>query len=155
MVNKFLEKIGPGPFIAAAFIGPGTITLCTIVGAKYGLNLLWTILVSIIAAIILQGMAVKLGVIGKKSITQILKDEIKTPWLRIGVLLLVFTAIMIGNTAYEAGNISGAVLGTVVVLAAKSKKGEEIRHDLKEEAETLFNEGYAKYKSKKKYYLLM
>ena len=72
MVNKFLGKIGPGPLIAAAFIGPGTITLCTIVGAKYGLNLLWTILVSIIAAIILQGMAVKLGVIAKKSITQIL-----------------------------------------------------------------------------------
>jgi len=116
MVNKFLGKIGPGPLIAAAFIGPGTITLCTIVGAKYGLNLLWTILVSIIAAIILQGMAVKLGVIGKKSITQILKDEIKTPWLRIGVLLLVFTAIMIGNTAYEAGNISGAVLGLETIF---------------------------------------
>jgi len=49
-----------------------------------------------------------------------------------------------------ASFISGVVLGTVVVLAAKSKKGEEIRHDLKEEAETLFNEGYAKYKSKKK-----
>ena len=116
MINKFLEKIGPGPLIAAAFIGPGTITLCTIVGAKYGLNLLWTILVSIIATIILQGMAVKLGVIGKKSITQILKDEIKTPWLRFGVLLLVFVAIMIGNTAYEAGNISGAVLGLETIF---------------------------------------
>ena len=116
MINKFLGKIGPGPLIAAAFIGPGTITLCTIVGAKYGLSLLWTILVSIIAAIILQGMAVKLGVIGKKSITQILKDEIKTPWLRFGLLLLVFIAIMIGNTAYEAGNISGAVLGLETIF---------------------------------------
>ena len=38
MVNKFLEKIGPGPLIAAAFIGPGTITLCTILGAKYCSN---------------------------------------------------------------------------------------------------------------------
>ena len=116
MINKFFSKIGPGPLIAAAFIGPGTITLCTIVGAKYGLNLLWTILVSIIAAIILQGMAVKLGVIGKKSITQILKDEIKTPWLKFGVLLLVFVAIMVGNTAYEAGNISGAVLGLETIF---------------------------------------
>ena len=49
-----------------------------------------------------------------------------------------------------ASFISGVVLGTVVVLAAKSKKGEEIRHDLKEEAEMLFNEGYTKYKNKKK-----
>ena len=61
-------------------------------------------------------MAVKLGVIGKKSITQILKDEIKAPWLRFGVLLLVFITIMIGNTAYEAGNISGAVLGLETIF---------------------------------------
>ncbi|MFQ3341125.1 MAG: manganese transport protein [Flavobacteriaceae bacterium] len=76
----------------------------------------WAILVSIIASIILQGKAFKLGVIGQKSITQVIKDEVKTPWLRFGVLLLIFFAIMIGNTAYEAGNISGAVLSLETVF---------------------------------------
>jgi NRAMP (natural resistance-associated macrophage protein)-like metal ion transporter len=120
MFKKLLSQMGPGPLIAAAFIGPGTITLCTLVGAQYGLELIWTILVAIIAAIVLQGMAVRLGVIGQKSITQAIKDEIKTPWIQSGLLILIFLAIMIGNTAYEAGNISGAVLGLETLFGKKS-----------------------------------
>jgi NRAMP (natural resistance-associated macrophage protein)-like metal ion transporter len=111
MLKKLFRNTGPGPLIAAAFIGPGTVTLCTIIGANYGLDLLWTILVSILIAILLQGMAVRLGIIGQKSITQVIKEEIESPWIRGFLLSLIFTAIMIGNTAYEAGNISGAVLG--------------------------------------------
>ena len=116
MFKKILSQTGPGPLIAAAFIGPGTITLCTLVGAQYGLELLWAILVAIIAAIVLQGMAVRLGVIGQKSITQAIKDDIKTPWIQTGLLILIFLAIMIGNTAYEAGNISGGILGLETIF---------------------------------------
>lgn len=119
MFKKILSQTGPGPLIAAAFIGPGTITLCTLEGAQYGLELLWAILVAIIAAIVLQGMAVRLGVIGQKSITQAIKDDIKTPWIQTGLLILIFLAIMIGNTAYEAGNISGAVLGLETLFGKK------------------------------------
>ena len=111
MLKKLFRNTGPGPLIAAAFIGPGTVTLCTIIGSNYGLDLLWTILVSIIVAILLQGMTVRLGIIGQKSITQVIKEDIESTWLRRILLGLILTAIMIGNTAYEAGNISGAVLG--------------------------------------------
>ena len=120
MFKKILTQTGPGPLIAAAFIGPGTITLCTLVGAQYGLELIWAILVAIIAAIVLQGMAVRLGIIGQKSITQAIEEEIKTPWLKTGLLVLIFLAIMIGNTAYEAGNISGSVLGLETLFGKKS-----------------------------------
>lgn len=119
MFKKILTQTGPGPLIAAAFIGPGTITLCTLVGAQYGLELIWAILVAIIAAIILQGMAVRLGIIGQKSITQAIEEEIKTPWLKTGLLVLIFVTIMIGNTAYEAGNISGSVLGLETLFGKK------------------------------------
>ena len=119
MVKKIFNQTGPGPLIAAAFIGPGTITLCTIIGAQYGLELIWAILLAIIAAIILQGMAVRIGVLGQKSIIQVIKDEIKTPWIKSGLLILIFLAIMIGNTAYEAGNISGAVLGLETLFGKK------------------------------------
>ena len=38
---KWIRDIGPGVLIAAAFIGPGTVTLCTIAGASFGyLNLI-------------------------------------------------------------------------------------------------------------------
>ena len=37
---KWFRDIGPGALIAAAFIGPGTVTLCTIAGASFGYSLI-------------------------------------------------------------------------------------------------------------------
>jgi Mn2+/Fe2+ NRAMP family transporter len=111
MFKKHFKNLGPGPLIAAAFIGPGTVTLCTLAGVQFGMRLLWTLLIAIVAAMVLQSMAVKIGLIGRKSITQVIKEEVKTPAVKHIIIILIFAAIIIGNTAYEAGNISGAVLG--------------------------------------------
>ncbi len=111
MRKRLLENIGPGPLIAAAFIGPGTVTLCTLVGVKFGLDLLWAIGVSILAAIALQGMAVRLGMITGQGIVPLLLKEPIPKGLKIFLIGLILGAILVGNTAYEAGNISGAVLG--------------------------------------------
>ena len=108
--NK-ISKIGPGALIAAAFIGPGTVTVCSIAGNSFGYSLLWAILTSLIIALILQEMSIRVGVISKKGLTELIKDETKNSYLRNILLVLIFTAIIIGNTAYEAGNISGAILG--------------------------------------------
>ena len=111
MFKKLFKNLGPGPLIAAAFIGPGTVTLCTLAGVQFGMVLLWTLLVAIVAAMVLQSMAVKIGLIGRKSITQVIKEKVKTPVVKYSIITLIFSSIIIGNTAYEAGNISGAVLG--------------------------------------------
>ena len=120
MFRRILKNIGPGPLVAAAFIGPGTVTLCTLVGVAFGFQLLWAIILSIGAAIVLQGMAVRIGIIGRKSIIEVLREEIEIPWARNFVLILIFGAIMIGNTAYEAGNISGAALGLETLIGSFS-----------------------------------
>ena len=111
MLNKFFKNIGPGPLIAAAFIGPGTVTICTLAGVKFGMDLLWSLLIAILATIVLQSMAVKAGLITKKNLTQIIIDELKNPIIKYGIITLILLSIVIGNTAYESGNISGAVLG--------------------------------------------
>ena len=111
MLKKLFKNLGPGPLIAAAFIGPGTVTLCTLAGVKFGMSLLWTLLIAVLASITLQSMAVKIGIIGKKSITEALKDEISNPVIKYIIITLIFMTILIGNTAYESGNISGAVMG--------------------------------------------
>ena len=46
---KWIREIGPGILIAAAFIGPGTVTLCTIAGVSYGYSLIWALVLSIFA----------------------------------------------------------------------------------------------------------
>lgn len=108
---KKLKELGPGILVAAAFIGPGTVTTATIAGAKTGYTLLWAVLFSVIATIFLQEMSVRLGVVAKLGVGEALRKKTQNSFWRIPVVVLVISAILIGNAAYEAGNITGAVLG--------------------------------------------
>ncbi|WP_339626313.1 Nramp family divalent metal transporter [uncultured Winogradskyella sp.] len=111
MMKRFFKNIGPGPLVAAAFIGPGTVTVCTLAGVNFGYTLLWAMVLSIIATIVLQEMAARLGVVSQKGLSEIIKSEIKNPTLRLFAIILILSAIVVGNAAYEAGNISGGALG--------------------------------------------
>ena len=57
--------IGPGALVAAAFIGPGTVTTCTLAGANFGFALVWALVFATLATMILQDMAARLGVMGR------------------------------------------------------------------------------------------
>lgn len=117
-MKKRLRNIGPGALIAAAFIGPGTVTICTLAGANYGYALLWVMLLSIIATIVLQEMAARVGIITQKGLAVVIKEQIKSSYLRKLSILLILSAILVGNAAYEAGNISGAALGLSAVFGS-------------------------------------
>lgn len=106
-----LKKIGPGVLVAAAFVGPGTLTMCTLAGAQFGYALIWALLVSVLATIVLQGMAGRIGVVAQTGLVDVVRTELKTPWVKKFVIVVVLAAILIGNAAYEAGNIGGATLG--------------------------------------------
>lgn len=111
MRKAWYKKIGPATLIAAAFIGPGTVTVCTLAGVNFGMNLLWALLLSMLATIVLQEMAARLGLITGKGLAAAIRSQLSNSGLRNTALILVFAAIIIGNSAYEAGNISGGVLG--------------------------------------------
>lgn len=115
-MKRFFKNIGPGTLVAAAFIGPGTVTVCTLAGVKFGFTLLWAMVLSIVATIVLQEMAARLGIVYGKGLAATVKSEIKNPIARSLAILLILTAILIGNAAYEAGNISGGVLGLGTIL---------------------------------------
>jgi len=116
MIKNIFKNIGPGTLVAAAFIGPGTVTLCTLAGVNFGFNLLWAMLLAIIATIVLQEMAARLGIISQKGLSEVIREEIKTPFLRKGITVLILAAVVVGNASYEAGNISGGILGLESVL---------------------------------------
>ena len=116
MIKKWIKNIGPGTLVAAAFIGPGTVTLCTLAGVNFGLTLLWAMVLSIIATIVLQEMAARLGIISQKGLSEVIRGEIKNPLVRKVTIILILSAIVIGNAAYEAGNISGGILGLETIV---------------------------------------
>ena len=106
-----LKNIGPGALVAAAFIGPGTVTVCTLAGIQFGFTLLWAMTLSIIATVILQETSARIGLVTQKGLSQVLREQLPDGILRKFILGLVLAAIVVGNAAYEGGNISGGVLG--------------------------------------------
>jgi len=115
-MRNFFKNIGPGTLIAAAFIGPGTVTVCTLSGVQFGFTLLWAMVLSIVATIILQEMAARLGLVSGNGLAETVKSEISSPVLRTIAIILIVSAILVGNAAYEAGNISGGVLGLQTLI---------------------------------------
>ena len=116
MIKKWFQNIGPGTLVAAAFIGPGTVTICTLAGVNFGFNLLWAMLLSVIATIVLQEMAARLGIISQKGLSEVIRAEIKNPFFKQFITLLILAAVVVGNASYEAGNISGGILGLETIF---------------------------------------
>lgn len=105
------SSFGPGILVTAAFIGPGTITTASIAGAEYGFALMWALLFSVLATIVLQEMTARLGLVTRQGLAEALRLTYSGSWLGNCAILLVVCAIGFGNAAYEAGNITGAALG--------------------------------------------
>ncbi|WP_428820279.1 Nramp family divalent metal transporter [Microbulbifer sp. MCCC 1A16149] len=104
-------SIGPATMVAAAFIGPGTVITASLAGANYGYALLWALLFAIVASIILQEMSARLGLVTGEGLGENIRDALRQPLLRWPAMALVISAIVIGNAAYESGNLAGASAG--------------------------------------------
>ncbi|MEO9483099.1 MAG: Nramp family divalent metal transporter [Ekhidna sp.] len=117
-MKRLRKYFGPSTLVTAAFIGPGTLTACTISGASFGYTLLWVLLFATLATIILQEMTARLGLITQQGLGEAIREQIENPIAKGSAIILIFTAIIVGNAAYEAGNISGAVLGIEGILGS-------------------------------------
>jgi len=102
---------GPGMMVSAAFIGPGTVTACTLAGANFGFALLWALVFATITTIILQSFAVRIALVTQLGLAEAMLTSVASPVIRTLAALLLISALVLGNAAYEAGNMSGAALG--------------------------------------------
>ncbi len=117
---KMRRYFGPSTLVAAAFIGPGTLTTCTLAGVHSSYNLAWALIFSTAATVTLQEMSARLGFVSRSGLGEAVKSQISSKALRILVLGLIICAIFIGNAAYEAGNISGTGLGLELLFGPSS-----------------------------------
>lgn len=109
--SGFRFKFGPATLVAAAFIGPGTVVTASLAGAQFGYALLWALVFAVIATMILQEMAARIGVVTQAGLGESLRTVVSAPLARIGFIALVVAAVVIGNSAYQGGNLTGASLG--------------------------------------------
>lgn len=100
--------------IAAAFIGPGTVTTAASAGSSFRFSLLWTLLFSTVACFVLQESSARLTVVSGRNLGQALRGQTREGWRAKAVLLAVLGTVFLGCAAYEAGNILGGVAGGVL-----------------------------------------
>ncbi len=111
LMRKRLLNILFWSVISAAFIGPGTITTAAKAGAEFGFSLLWALVFSTIACLVLQEAAARLSILSGKSLGNAIAQQYKNKkagWL---IFALVIGAIILGSAAYQTGNLLGAAEG--------------------------------------------
>jgi len=97
--------------VTAAFIGPGTIVTASKAGADYGFALLWALVFSVFATVVLQEMSARLGVVTGQGLGESIRTAFSNPAFRMIAVVLVVGSIALGNAAFQTGNISGATVG--------------------------------------------
>ncbi len=96
--------------IAAAFLGPGTVTTAGRAGAAYGYSLLWTLVFATLACGVLQEASGRLTVVSGLNLGEAVSRRFGGAGGQ-AVRYLAAGAIFLGCAAYEAGNILGGVAG--------------------------------------------
>jgi Mn2+/Fe2+ NRAMP family transporter len=117
-----LSVIGPGIITAAVDNDPGGITTYSIAGSHYGYMLLWTIIPIIIALILIQEMAARMGIVTGKGLADLIRENFG---LRVTFyVMLLLVVVNFGNVLSEfagiaaAGEIFGITRYVVVPICA-------------------------------------
>ncbi|OEK05130.1 NRAMP family divalent metal transporter [Roseivirga misakiensis] len=103
--------------IAAAFIGPGTVTAAASAGASYQYQLLWALLFSTLACAVLQEAAARVAIVSGDGLGVAIQKRYKSN----GLVWFIAIAVFLGCAAYEAGNILGAISGLALIVTGIPK----------------------------------
>lgn len=120
----FKEKIrsmGPGILVVGTFMGPGSITSATRAGAGFGYTLLWTVVFSIIAVIVLQEMASRFGIVTQTGLAEGITSHLENrPVLRRVMIAVIAFSITLGGMAYMGGDLTGTAMGVSTMTGIPS-----------------------------------
>ncbi len=97
--------------IAAAFIGPGTVTTAARAGSDFGFDLAWALVFSVVACLVLQEASARLTVLTGKELGEAIGARFASRGRGGWVAVLVVIGLIVGCAAYEAGNLMGGVAG--------------------------------------------
>ena len=98
----FLAVLGPGFITANVDNDPGGILTYSNAGAQYGYALLWTLIPTTIALIVVQEMAARMGAITGKGLSDLIREE-------FGLRATFFTMVVLGCADF--GNIVAEFAG--------------------------------------------
>lgn len=116
-VLLFLAVLGPGIITANADNDAGGITTYSLAGAQFGNALLWTLIPTTVALIVVQEMCARMGAITGKGLSDLIREHFGLK-ITFFVLLALLAADM-GNTVAEFSGIAASmqIVGVTKYLA--------------------------------------
>ena len=107
--------------VSAAFVGPGTVTTATKAGANFQFDLLWALVFSTFACLLLQEASARITIKSGMNLGQAISKQFEGRSSKKMVLALIIGAIILGSAAYETGNILGSIAGLTLVFQIPQK----------------------------------
>ena len=102
--------------VSAAFVGPGTVTTATKAGANFQFDLLWALVFSTFACLLLQEASARITIKSGMNLGQAIAKQFEGHSSKSLIIALVIGAIILGSAAYETGNILGSIAGLSLVF---------------------------------------
>jgi Mn2+/Fe2+ NRAMP family transporter len=104
--------------IAAAFIGPGTVTTAARAGSDFRFALAWALLFSVIACLVLQEAAGRITILTGRELGEAIRARFAGSGWGRWLPALAAIGIILGCAAFEAGNLLGGVAGLRLIVDA-------------------------------------
>ena len=103
--GQYLKAIGPAIVISAVVVGPGSVTTASQMGANYGYQLLWVVVLAALAAFFYQLPALRMAISKECTILEAVRLRFGKVWS-----LILYFCIMFGALIFQAGNFTGAAM---------------------------------------------
>ena len=121
--RKLLAFAGPGYLVAVGYMDPGNWATDLAGGSKYGYTLLSVILLSNLMAILLQGLAAKLGIVTGRDLAQACRDHYSRPvsfilWVPCEVAIAACDLAEVIGTAIALNLLFGLPLTWGIIITA-------------------------------------
>lgn len=121
--RKLLAFAGPGYLVAVGYMDPGNWATDLAGGSAFGYTLLSVIMVSNLMAILLQGLASKLGIVTGRDLAQAVRDSYSSPsvwmhWVLAEIAIAACDLAEVIGSAIALNLLFGIPLAVGVVLTA-------------------------------------
>src|SRR6201996_2226466 len=103
--RRALGFVGPGFLVAVGYMDPGNWATDLAAGSKYGYTLLFVVMASNLMAILLQSLALKLGIASERDLAQACRDRYSRP---VTLALWIFAEIAIA--ACDLAEVIGSAI---------------------------------------------
>lgn len=121
--RKILAFAGPGYLVAVGYMDPGNWATDLAGGSRFGYALLSVILISNLMAVLLQGLASKLGIVTGRDLAQACRDHYSTPvvwmlWLLCEIAIAACDLAEVIGSAIALNLLFGIPLPVGVAITA-------------------------------------